>query len=90
MVISSSHGYTESHAVHVVAFDAAGNETESEKVRFYIVHEPEEEEEQPGATGAMWWQQEDLLATSWRWATSILWSPFILPAGRFPPWCEYG
>jgi penicillin-binding protein 1C len=90
MVISSSHGYTESHAVHVVAFDAAGNETESEKVRFYVVHEPEEEEEQPGATGAMWWQQEDLLATSWRWATAVLWSPFILPGGRFPPWGEYG
>ncbi|NIV38236.1 MAG: hypothetical protein GWN58_55110, partial [Anaerolineae bacterium] len=37
MVISSTVGYTESHAVHVVAFDAAGNETESEPVRFYII-----------------------------------------------------
>jgi penicillin-binding protein 1C len=90
MVISSSHGYTESHAVHVVAFDAAGNETESEKIRFQVVHEPEEEEEQPGATGAIWWQQEDRLTTSWRWPTAILWSPFILPHGRFPPWGEYG
>ena len=54
MVISSTHGYTESHVVHVIAYDAAGNETESEKVRFYIVHKPkekEEEEEEGGRDG---------------------------------------
>jgi hypothetical protein len=40
MVISSTHGYTESHVVKVIAFDAAGNKTESEKVRFYVIHKP--------------------------------------------------
>jgi hypothetical protein len=54
MAIQSTAGYTESHLVHVVAYDAAGNKTESEKVRFYVIHKPKEkEEEQP--SGAIWW-----------------------------------
>jgi len=61
MVISSTVGYTESHLVHVVAFDAAGNETESEGVRFYIVHEPKEKD-QADETGAIWWREEELVA----------------------------
>jgi hypothetical protein len=62
MVISSTHGYTESHLVHVIAFDAAGNETESEPVRFYIIHEPKEEEEEDDQSGAIQWPERDLLA----------------------------
>lgn len=42
MIVSSTHGYTESHVVKVMAFDAAGNKTESEKVRFYVIHKPKE------------------------------------------------
>jgi len=53
MAIRSTGGYTESHLVHVVAFDAAGNKTESEKVRFYVAHKPKEKEEAP--SGAIWW-----------------------------------
>jgi hypothetical protein len=64
MVISSTVGYTESHLVHVVAFDAAGNETESEGVRFYIVHEPEEKD-QANETGAIRWREEELVAARW-------------------------
>ncbi len=45
MIIASSEGYTESHVVHVIAYDAAGNETESDKVRFFVIHEPEGEED---------------------------------------------
>jgi penicillin-binding protein 1C len=60
MAISSTHGYTESHLVHVIAYDAAGNETESEPVRFSIIHEPKEEEGE-GETGALWWPDRDLL-----------------------------
>jgi hypothetical protein len=44
-IIADSHGYTETHLFHVVAVDAAGNETESSKVRVYVVHEEEPEEE---------------------------------------------
>jgi len=61
MVIASTVGYTESHLVHVVAFDAAGNETESEKVRFYIIHEPKEKDK-ANESGAIWWGDENLLA----------------------------
>jgi hypothetical protein len=42
-IISDTHGYTETHTVHAVAYDAAGNETESEKVRVQVIHRPEEE-----------------------------------------------
>jgi hypothetical protein len=62
MAIARGGVLTESHAVHVVAYDAAGNETESEKVRFYVIHEPEEEKEEGGETGALWWQPEQLAA----------------------------
>jgi penicillin-binding protein 1C len=49
-IISDTHGYTETHQIHVVAYDAAGNKAESEKVRIYVVHEREEEEQ----TTALW------------------------------------
>jgi penicillin-binding protein 1C len=60
MIIASTGGYTESHLVHVTAFDAAGNETESEKVRFYVIHEPKEEK--GGESGALWRRTEPLVA----------------------------
>jgi len=49
-IIYDTHGYTETHQIHVVAYDAAGNKAESEKVRIYVVHEREEEEK----TTALW------------------------------------
>ena len=62
-VVASTGGYTETHQVHVVAYDAAGNKTESEKVRFHVIHQPEEEEQEEGASesGALWWRREDTL-----------------------------
>jgi len=58
-IISDTLGYTETHLVHVVAYDAAGNSVETEKVRFYIMHRPKPEEEgQPTAWlpdgGVLW------------------------------------
>jgi Bacterial Ig domain len=54
MAIQSTAGYTESHLVHVAAYDAAGNKTESEKVRFFVTHKPKEKKEgQP--SGEIWW-----------------------------------
>ena len=44
-IISTTLGYTESHLIHVVAYDSAGNETRTEPIRIYITHEEEEEEE---------------------------------------------
>jgi penicillin-binding protein 1C len=90
MIISSTHGYTESHLVHVVAFDAAGNEMESEKVRFYVVHKPEEKEEEEGETGAIWWRSPDLLAgLQDRMIVSVR-RLLILPEWWAEPWRGYG
>ena len=90
MVIASSGGYTESHLVHVVAYDAAGNEAESEKVRLYVIHKPKEKEEKEGETGAIWWRDEDLFATSQDTAIASVWGPLILPGWRPQPWWGYG
>jgi len=55
MVIAKGDIITESHLVHIVAFDAAGNKTESEKVRFYVIHKPEEkDEDKKDESGAIW------------------------------------
>ncbi len=98
MIISSTHGYTESHVVHVIAYDAAGNETESEKVRFYIVHKPkekEEEEEGAGETGEIWWRKDSPAAVLgdrggavWRGPPES--SNPRLDANRAPPRREVG
>ncbi len=37
-IIYDGRGYTETHLIHVVAYDAAGNETKSRPVRVYVVH----------------------------------------------------
>ena len=44
-------GYTETHKITVIAYDAAGNETESEPSTFSVIHDPEvmEEEAKPEA-----------------------------------------
>ncbi len=44
-IISTTLGYTESHVLHVIAYDSAGNETETEPFRVWIIHKEEEEEE---------------------------------------------
>ena len=49
-IISTTLGYTESHLIHVVAYDSAGNETKTEPIRIYIIHEEKEEEEEPTAS----------------------------------------
>ncbi|MEJ2209025.1 MAG: transglycosylase domain-containing protein [Anaerolineae bacterium] len=61
-VVASDHGYTETHSVHVVAYDAAGNKTESEKVQFHVIHKPKEKKEKEGGeSGALWWRREEML-----------------------------
>jgi penicillin-binding protein 1C len=94
MVINSGDAITESHVVHVIAFDAAGNETESEKVRFYIIHKPKEEDKEEKGTdddsGAMWRQDEKVLSGLPDAATTAVVSPRILPDGRSSPWPGVG
>jgi hypothetical protein len=43
-ITSNAAGYTETHKIHVVAYDAAGNEMKSEPVRVHVVHERKEED----------------------------------------------
>lgn len=42
-VISDTWGYTETHLIHVIGYDVAGNKTESEKVRIFTIRKPKEE-----------------------------------------------
>ena len=44
-IISDTVGYTETHAIHAVAYDAAGNKQESEPVLVQVVHKDDEDEE---------------------------------------------
>jgi membrane peptidoglycan carboxypeptidase len=48
-IISTTLGYTETHLIHVVAYDSAGNETKTEPVRIQVKHKDEEEEEEAAA-----------------------------------------
>jgi penicillin-binding protein 1C len=48
-IILDTNGYTETHLIHVVAFDVAGNEVESEPVRVFVIHEEKEKEKEEGA-----------------------------------------
>jgi len=86
MVIAKGDIITESHMVHVVAFDAAGNETESEKVRFYIIHRPEEEEEEETGdeSGAIWWRDQDRLTLLSGGMDAVAWRPPLVPAYPSP------
>jgi penicillin-binding protein 1C len=45
-ILSDASGYTETHLIHVIGFDASGNQTESEKVRIYTIHKPKEEKKE--------------------------------------------
>lgn len=57
-IISDTVGYTETHVIHVIAYDAAGNQIESEKVRIYVMHREEDKEEGASPTVAMWFNRE--------------------------------
>ena len=43
-IISANDSYTETHLIHMVAYDSAGNETKTEPIRVQITHEKEEED----------------------------------------------
>jgi penicillin-binding protein 1C len=74
MVIAKGKVLTESHLVHVVAYDAAGNKTKSDPVRFYVIHKPKEEKPEEG--GFLWWREQDLLARKWEGLLADLWGVF--------------
>ncbi|MBI1800496.1 MAG: hypothetical protein HYR71_02565 [Chloroflexi bacterium] len=59
-VILDSGGYTETHIIHVVAYDAAGASTESPKVTIQVAHKPKK-------PAALLWRDQDWLALAERW-----------------------
>ena len=54
-VISDTAGYTETHLVHVIGYDSAGNKTESDKVRIFTIHKPEEEKQETPTPQPVGW-----------------------------------
>jgi hypothetical protein len=52
-IITDMGGYTETHVLHAIGFDAAGNQAESEGVRIYTIHKPEVEKEETPTPTAM-------------------------------------
>ncbi len=51
-IISDTHGYTETHTIHAVAYDSAGNTTASEKVRAQVIHRPKTEKDKKSSSAA--------------------------------------
>jgi penicillin-binding protein 1C len=87
MVIATGNTITESHLVHIVAFDAAGNKTQSDDVRFYVVHKPKEKKQ--GQTGALWRPGQDLAAMPLDRPVAAIEAPLQLPDSRSRPWPGY-
>lgn len=46
-IISGTAGYTETHVIHAVGYDAAGNRMETDKIRVRIIHKPQGQKEAP-------------------------------------------
>jgi hypothetical protein len=85
IVIAHDDLITESHLVHIVVYDAAGNKSESEKVRFFVIHKPEEEEEGQDQTGAILPPDRSRSQQEHRGAVVALWPPQSVPGSRPPP-----
>jgi len=66
--ITPGIGYTETHTLKFIAYDAAGNETESEPTTFSVIHDPEAlEEESPQAVLFPTQHAVDLHSARIRW-----------------------
>jgi hypothetical protein len=48
-IISTTLGYTETHLLHVVAYDSAGNEAKTEPIRIQIMHQEKKEDDEEEA-----------------------------------------
>jgi hypothetical protein len=78
-IVADTGGYTETHLLHVIGFDAAGNQAESERVRIYTIHKPEEEKEETPTPTAMlptgliaWRSRADASARTRRYSRAVV------------------
>lgn len=58
---------TETHTIKIMAFDAAGNNKESKKVRFQVAHKPPDPNKKTGV-----WIEEGWLQDPWVWLWEIV------------------
>jgi hypothetical protein len=58
-IISDTLGYTETHTIHVVAFDTAGNQMESDPVKVYVIPKQKEKEEKEALVPRPIWRRPD-------------------------------
>jgi membrane carboxypeptidase/penicillin-binding protein len=79
-IISNTLGYTETHQIHVVAYDAAGNSVESGKVQIFVVHKEEEEKKEGEAepTAMMVGREVAYLRKERKWRTFWLPTTMVL------------
>ena len=52
-IIHDSHGYTETHTLKAVAFDAAGNKAESPPIRIFVTHKEDKGPKPRGQSGLL-------------------------------------
>jgi penicillin-binding protein 1C len=89
--ITPGVGYTETHTLKVIAYDAAGNKAESEPITFSVVHDPEALEEKQPEAALLPGRRESIdpnrLAASLRQATGISppWPLQSPPGHRYHP-----
>jgi membrane peptidoglycan carboxypeptidase len=57
-IISNGDGYAETHTIHVVAYDAAGNQMKSDPVAVQVIHERKDEDKEARALGPIWRRPE--------------------------------
>jgi hypothetical protein len=76
-IISTTLNYTETHLIHVVAYDSAGNEAKTEPVRIQVRHKEEEKEEEEGADQS----QGYLLPPIYRERSPFAWQRRLIPYG---------
>jgi penicillin-binding protein 1C len=88
MVIAKGDLITESHVVHVIAFDAAGNQTKSDKVRFYVIHKPKEKK--PQETGSLGWRDDAPPGAERDGLLAVAWGPPLAASRRPRPWRASG
>lgn len=69
-VIMDAGGYTETHTIHVRAYDVAGNATDSASVRFLVAHRPKPQTENPQSGNWLW--EERMWQALWREPLRVL------------------
>jgi len=55
-IIHDSHGYTETHTIKAIAYDAAGNKAESTPIRIFVIHKKDKGPKPLGQESSLLWE----------------------------------